>query len=366
MKDAAPGPFTLKIYQYGLAEPDKLQLTAYSEAASLDRLTLSAGDQVASLRGNRLDEVAKADLEGVEFKPAKLNRVQDFDQLAMNTTGSTTSLEPGKAYSAKVDLQDGRQLKVAVTIEPPRPQISLLNKGIQEEPTAAPSPVHLVSPDDLPVDGRLVFFLKSLVPANFARDERLEVAAVDGSFRSTLSLGDASLMLEDSKTVMGTIDPLARFGSSAFGPIEVRAVSAEGVTGDWLPLGTLVRMPGFKELRCPRQLAKPCTLTGSNLFLATSIGSTADLNNATDVPADFTETQLTVPHPVNGTLYLRLRDDPATVQTLNLPVVLVREPASLTGPAPAQPAAPANPDSEKAEPKATPETAPAAAQPQRR
>ena len=35
-------------------------MKAYAEAAALDRLTLSAGDQVAQLRGKRLDEVAKA------------------------------------------------------------------------------------------------------------------------------------------------------------------------------------------------------------------------------------------------------------------------------------------------------------------
>ena len=97
-------------------------------------------------------------------------------------------------------------------------------------------------------------------------------------------------------------------------------MSAEGVTGDWLPLGTLVRVPGFKELRCPRAVAKPCTLTGTNLFLASDIGPTADLDNAIDVPPDFTGTQLSLPHPVNGTVYFKLRDDPATVQTLTLPI----------------------------------------------
>jgi hypothetical protein len=117
------------------------------------------------------------------------------------------------------------------------------------------------------------------------------------------------------------MEPLARFGSSAFGRLQARPVSADGATGDWLPLGTLVRLPGFKDLRCPRAVAKPCMLTGSDLFLATSVGATAELDNATDVPPDFTGTQLIVPHPVNGTLYLRLRDDPETVQTLTLPVM---------------------------------------------
>jgi hypothetical protein len=100
-------------------------------------------------------------------------------------------------------------------------------------------------------------------------------------------------------------------------------------------------LPGFKDLRCPRSPSKPCTLTGSSLFLAASIGATADLDGATEVPADFTGTQLSVPHPVNGILYLRLRDDPPTVQTLTLPVTpMTPALATKTAPPPgAQPAA---------------------------
>ncbi len=371
LKDAAPGPVTLEIYQYGLAKPDRLPMKAYAEAASLDRLTLSAGDAVALLRGTRLDEVAKAELEGLTLTPSALSRVEDFDQLAMNADGPTANLDPGKRYVANVQLEDGRQLKVPVTVEPPRPQVVLLNKGMQEEASATPSPIRLGSLDDLPIEGRLVFFLKSRVPVNFARNEKVEVAAVDGSFRTVLSLADGSLVLEDAKIAIGMVDPLARFGSSAFGPVQVRVMSADGVTGDWLPLGTLVRLPGFKELRCPRAVTKPCTLTGSNLTLATSIGATPEFDNATDVPPDFTGTQLNVAHPANGVLYLRLRDDPATVQTLTLPVTPAIQPGPPAPAASAQPiAVPALPAAappavRPAAPPVVPPAVPPAAQPEK-
>ncbi|MGD0731129.1 MAG: hypothetical protein ABR956_07680 [Terracidiphilus sp.] len=322
MKDAAPGPVTFEIYQFGLKEPDRLPFTAYAEAASLDRLTLSTGDAEAVLRGTRLDEVATAELAGITFTPSALNRVQDFDQLEMKAGSSTSSLEPGKPYVAKVRLRDGRQLKTPVTVEAPRPQVVLLNKGTQDNSSPeSPNPVRLGSLDDLPVEDRLVFFLQSSVPAKFPRTEKVEVGAVDGSFRTVLGLDDNSLILEDAKTAIGTVEPLARFGSSAFGPIRARVISAEGVTGDWIPLGTLVRLPGFKELRCPHAVAKPCTLTGTNLFLATSVAASSDFDNATEVPPDFTGTQLSVSHPAGGVLYLKLRDDPDTVQTLTLPVI---------------------------------------------
>jgi hypothetical protein len=320
MKDASPGPVTINIFQFGLEKPDTLKLNAYAEAASLDRLTLSAGDSEALLRGTRLDEVAKVTLDGVTWTPGALSRDEDVDKLILKASDTTAGLEPGKSYLAKVDLRDGRHLKAPVTVSPPRPQVELLSKGTQDNATNV-SPVLLGSPDDLPLDERLVFFLKSKVPASFPRTEKVEVAASDLSFHTVLSLVDGGLMLEDASTAIGTIEPLARFGSSAFGRLQARPVSADGTTGDWLQLGTLVRLPGFKELHCPRAVAKPCTLTGTDLFLATSVGATAQLDNATNVPPDFTGTQLTVPHPANGTLYLRLRDDPETVQTLTLPVM---------------------------------------------
>lgn len=322
MKNATPGPLTLEIHQYGIQKPDAITLNAYAEAASLDRLSLSVGDKSAVLKGNRLDEVAKATLSGITWTPAGLTRVQDFDQLTLNTEASTSELDPDSKYSAKVLLRDGRELKVPVHVDPPRPQVTLLSKGTQDDGTVPP-PVHLGSPDDLPVSGKLVFFLKSEVPQKFPRNQDVEVAAADGSFRTVLSLSDGSLMLQDARTALGMIEPQARFGASAFGPVRARAVSADGVPGDWMPLGTLVRVPGFKELRCPHAVAKPCTLTGGNLFLVESVSASSDFASPTEVPAGFTGAQLTVPHPVNGTLYVKLRDDPETVQTLNLPVTAV-------------------------------------------
>lgn len=362
MKDATPGTVRIEIHQFGLGKPDSLELRAYAEAASLSRLSLSAGDSDAVLTGTRLDEVAKASLDGIHWSPAALSRVEDTDRLAMNADSSTAGLEPGRRYFAGVVLRDGRELRTPVMVDPPRPQVTLLSKGTQDETSDAPSPVRLGSPDDLPVDRRLVFFLKSTTPLNFPRDEKVEVASTDGSFHTVLTLADGSLMLEDAKTALGVVEPLARFGSSAFGPIEARAISAAGVPGDWLPLGTLVRLPGFKELHCLRAIAKPCTLIGSNLFLTASISATSDFSDSTDVPVDFTGTQLSVPHPVGGLLYVKLRDDPLTVQTLALPVLPMTP--STMNPARAQPAPPPAETEPETEPVVAPGTEPATPQKQ--
>jgi pyruvate/2-oxoglutarate dehydrogenase complex dihydrolipoamide acyltransferase (E2) component len=106
-------------------------------------------------------------------------------------------------------------------------------------------------------------------------------------------------------------------------------------------------------------------LFGTNLFLATTVGASPELANATDVPPDFTGTQLSVPHPTSGILYLKLRDDPATVQTLTLPVVTATPPAAQPAPAQAQPApspaaTPQAADASTVTPASTPEATPVA------
>ena len=339
LKDAAPGPVNVAIYQYGLAKPDHVALEAYDAEASLQGLTLSSGDKTALLEGTRLDEVAKAKVDGITFTPSTLKRAENLDQLVMNAEESTANLEPLQSYTAHVELKDARMLKAPVTVEPPRPRITLLSKGVQQASAATDVPVQLGSPDDLPIEGRLVFFLRSVVPAAFPRDEKIEVASDDLSFHTTLALSDGSLMLENADTAEASLEPLTRFGSSAFGPVRVRAVAADGAAGDWVPLGTFVRVPGFKELRCPRSMSRPCMLSGSDLFLAESFAASSSFDNPTDVPPAFTGMDLIVPHPVNGVLYLKLRDDPATVQSVTLPVIPIALPASeVPKPIPVMPA----------------------------
>ena len=362
LKDAAPGRVRLEVYQYGLRRADRIEMTAYAMAASLNGLSLNAGDAEALLKGTRLDEVAKASLSGITFKPSKLSRAGNLDQLILKAAKSTSGLQPGATYTALVELKDGRQLSVPVTVDPPRPEVTLLNEGVQDGGSAVPAPVKFGSPNDLPVDSQLVFFLRSDTPVNFPLDEKVEVALAASNIHTMLSFSGGGLMLEDARTVVAKLEPLKRFGPSAFGPLRVRAVAADGVTGKWVPLGTLVRLPDFAKLRCPRSLTEPCTLSGANLFLADSIADTPNFEVPANVPPEFTGTQIQVPHPVNGILYLKLRDDPKTVQTLTLAATYPPPPVRPAVAAPtAQTALSSTPSaaSSAAEPSASPSTAPA-------
>ena len=97
LKEAEPGPVNLEIDEFGMAKPDRLKMVAYAAAASVYGLTLNSGDKIALMKGTRLDEVAKAEVGGVTFTPSTLDRVENLDQLQMNSVGSTDSLEAGKA-----------------------------------------------------------------------------------------------------------------------------------------------------------------------------------------------------------------------------------------------------------------------------
>jgi hypothetical protein len=104
-------------------------------------------------------------------------------------------------------------------------------------------------------------------------------------------------------------------------------VNGNGVDGDWQPLATLVRVPQLKELKCLKD-APLCTLMGTDLFLLEQVGADAQFSKSVTVPEGFDDMTLSVPRP-NGMLYLRLRDNPAVVNTAVLPVE----------PAPGQPTA---------------------------
>lgn len=320
LKDAAAGPLKMAIQQFGGIPPDQIDLHAYSEAAKLDAFKISAGDQQGLLAGTRLDQVNSLDLKGIRFEPAKLARASQEDELYLSATKATpAALTPGENLVARVDLKDGRVLDLQTTVEPPRPKVALIGKNVQSGSTR--SPVHLTNQDLLPQDGRMTFFLKTEIPESFPRTEKIEVATADSSFDVLLSVADGNLILQDSQTVMAVFDPLKSFGASAFGPLRFRPVDADGGKGDWQPLATLVRIPSFKEVRCPDSPDKQCGLAGSNLFLIDSVASDPQFTHTVSVPIGFADSSLNVPRPNGTLLYIKLRDDPATVNTLTLAVL---------------------------------------------
>ncbi|MBV8144043.1 MAG: hypothetical protein JO184_03465 [Gammaproteobacteria bacterium] len=320
LQDASAGELTLRLAQFGHAEAQTLTLHAFAQAAHLESFTLHAGDTDGILRGNRLDEVRQLTFGGVPFAPGTLTVHDGRDELRMLAQPGTDT-HALKAEDADVTLADGRSFKVKASVESPRPSAVLISKSVQWS-GAGDSAVQLTDASELPLEARLTFSIHAQAPAAFSADDKLEVATTDGAFGTQLTVSAGQVMLQSRKVALVTLDPAKTLGASAFGPLQFRRI-VDGVAGDWVPLVTLVRLPRFKGVDCAAEADTQCSLKGADLFLLDSVAADEDFTQATRVPDGFTATALRIPHPRQGKLYIRLRDDPAIV---NVALVEVKAP----------------------------------------
>ena len=322
-----PGSLRLAIQQFGRTEPDQVGTKTFAEPAKIDALRLHAGDASASLVGTSLDQVQTLTINGKDLtftpRPSQPDSGKTLS-LALPAEAHTPAFKPGERLAAEIHLKDGRTLQAATFVLPPRPSISLLSRRAT---FSTPTSIQLSSPNDLPLGAELHFFLKSREP--FPRTEQIELANADESLHTTLTVQSGALILEDAHTVLATFDPLKTFGPSTFGPFQLRALPPEGSPasdpGEWIPLATIVRLPTLSGLACPPDVAQPCILTGDNLFLLDSVATNLAYLNPTEVPPDFVDTTLAIPHTTSPTLYLKLRDDPASTHAATLPLTVTRQ-----------------------------------------
>jgi len=335
LQSAQPGAMTLLVNEYGLAQPQPINVQTFADAGRFDGFELHAGDTQGTLRGSRLDEVASLTLKGIVFQPGDLVSHPGGDELPMTAkdTDAAADLKPERPVAAKVALKDGRVITLTTLVDAARPRATLIGKSVQPSPSAGLSNVQLADPGELPQDATLVFSIRAQTPAAFSHDETIDVATGDESFISSLSLANGGLALENSHIAVATFNPLKAFGASAYGPIKFR-VNAKGIVGDWQPLASLVRLPMLKALDCPPTPELACKLSGSNLYLIDSVSGQADFASSVAVPDGFLGAALPVPHPAAGILYLKLRDNPQIVN-----------PAALS----AQQLPPAPPEADRAE-----------------
>jgi hypothetical protein len=188
---------------------------------------------------------------------------------------------------------------------------TVIARAVQRPTNASPIPVVLAGNTDIPSDASLTVTLRADGGARFTGKETLEIAAESGGATATLSTANG-LRLADQNVALATVAPATALGPSAFGPLRARIVR-DGVAGDWMTLGTLVRLPQLKQLACPSDETASCALSGDGLFLVEAVSATPGFEHPVAVPEGFPEASLTVPHPTDGGLYLRLRDAPGAV-----------------------------------------------------
>ncbi len=319
-RDTAPGSVHLTVHQFGTKDPELVGATAFVEPAHIETLQLHAGDTTAVLTGFNLDQVKSLTLRDLTYGPVVSSDPNPDGKsltLSLPTDAKPPTLHQNERLTAEVHLRDGRSLPIAALVLAARPAVAILSRRVSN---SANSTITLGSSNDLALGSQLVFFLKSKTP--FPRTETVEIANQSDdpaeSLHTTLSIATGSLVLEDTHTILATFDPLKTFGPSTFGPFHLRPVAADGTTGDWVPLATIVRLPTFISLSCPADTAADCTLSGSSLYLVDAISLDAAFTTPTKVPEGFVETTIPIPHPT-APFYIRLRDDPATPQQVTLP-----------------------------------------------
>lgn len=354
MTNAATGDAGLLVRQRGLESPDQVAIQAYAQAGHLDSLQFHAGDSTASLMGTRLDEVASLELKDARFTPGELTHSGEKDTLTLKAADPkiAQALPVNLRATAHVLLKDGRTLDLPNTVSEHRPQVTLASKNVESLADGS-NLVHLADANELPVGGKVTFVLKAPAEPGFSRADKVEVASEDQSLHTTLDISNG-LVLQDSTTMLGSFDPLKSFGPSAFGKLQLRMIDGNGAPGDWLSLGTLVRVPVIASVKCLRpphavpaaHAAAPsdadaesgtappvsgantpaandpntqCTLNGNSLFLIDSIASDPQFTHSISVPDGYTNPTLLVPRPSSGELYLHLRDDPSVANTIVMP-----------------------------------------------
>ena len=321
---ATPGSIHLAIQQFGSAKPDQLGTRTFAEPARIQALQIHSGDTSATLTGTSLDQVKSLTVGDLTFTPSPTSEPGRLNfHLAANA--KSPSFKPDQKLTVQARLEDGRTLEIASVVLPPRPSVSYLSSRIAPAGSpATPSPIQISTSADLPLGDQMLFFLKSR--AAFPRAEKVEIASLDESLQTSLTVAAGSLVLQDAHTVLATFDPLKTFGPSTFGPFHMRAVDPAGTPGEWLPLTTIVRLPTLADLHCPAAPTAPCALEGSALYLIDSVSADLNFASSTSVPEGFVDPSLAMPRPaLNGafaTFYLKLRDDPSTPHQVTLPVLL--------------------------------------------
>ena len=334
LEHADPGTFQILLKKFGASPPDAVLLHSYSEAAHLSSFTIHAGDTSGVLTGTRLDQVTGLELKDVTFNPGDLSRADRQDELRLVARDPAAGAKfiAEEPISLHVTLRDGRVLDLNAKVEAARPKLTLLTKSVQLRENESASVIQVGSPDELTQNARLNFSLKTQIPESFSPTEKVEVATADGLFHGFLTLNDGSLTLQDAKTIFAVLDPVKILSTSAFGALKFRPVGEDGVAGDWQPLVNLVRIPELREIRCAPPPGNDseteaatsetqCTLTGDKLFLIDEISADPDFAKSVSVPDGFSNPALHVPRPKGKFLYLKLRDDPATVDTAVVPTL---------------------------------------------
>ncbi len=189
--------------------------------------------------------------------------------------------------------------------------VSMIARYVELPPNPAPVQLTLGDEGDIPANAILSASLHTGGSQHFNGRETVEVEAEDGSGASAQLTTASGVTLADRDVIVVKFQPDKALGTSAYGRLRVR-ILRDKVAGDWLTLGTLVRLPTLRQLHCADR-GPSCELTGDQLFLLQSVSATPGFEQPVVIPPGFPGNAIQVPRPANGALFVRLHDDPDVV-----------------------------------------------------
>jgi hypothetical protein len=251
----------------------------------------------------------------VSFVTAQAGNMQPVPA-AWRKSGSdaiTITLPAGEVRNGTLSVQihgpagiDPDRLTLVAPRTPAHLAISLIARNVEQATPGSSIPFKLGSDAEVPSTAELTFSIQGDKASHFTGGETVEVIAEAGGETARLNATNG-LTIVDNHVMIARMKPAASLGPSAFGPLRARIVR-DGAVSDWLPIGTLVRLPEVRQLRCPAQPAADCTLVGDNLFLLDSVSSTSTFEHAIQVAPGYPSSTLQVPRPPDGGLYIRFHD----------------------------------------------------------
>lgn len=325
-----PGAVTLQLTQLGAAQPATIELHAYPDLVRVDTLAVSPADGLALVRGNRLDQVTELRIDHVDYQVRQLLQAHGKDELLLASASGTQDGAPSPRAKARLKLAEGRALVVPFTVVGARPAAALVHKSVAHQKRPGPLVLELTGNEDVAPDEPLSFSVRLDASQAFTTDSTIDVATADHHYVGQLQPGNG-VTLASPQVAIATFTPGRLLGPLAAGALQFR-VGTGGIPGEWQDLAHVVRLPQLASFDCPDDGAGACMLRGSGLYLLGQVRAGRGASGTVQVPEGYTDGSLAVPRPANGRLGLVLRDDPANVQSMDIPLPAPPPAASATPP----------------------------------
>jgi hypothetical protein len=316
LRNAQGGGVKLALQYRGPQPAQTLALRSFVDPGKLDGFELHAGESAGVLRGTRLGLVKSLRIGTSMFEPAQRLAAAGAESLPLQLREGSKApdVAVGASLRALVELRDGRSVTLVTRMLPSRPKASLVSVSVEEGASTDALSVKLAGAGVMRPEGQLSFSVRLDGAARFGARDAIEMGTEDGTVLASLTPANG-LALSSAQVAIATVKPAAQLGPTAFGPLQFRIVTG-GQQGEWQRLAVLVRTPVLHKLACAADGVGRCELEGERLFLLQAIADNDGFADAVEVPEGFTARRLSVPHPKDGKLYLRLRDNPSVTATL--------------------------------------------------